>query len=36
MHKNFVGGFDCRVCPPRWLRPNPIYTRIKLCDKQFW
>jgi len=20
MHKNFVGGFDCPVCPPPWLR----------------
>jgi len=20
MHKNFVGGFDCRVCPSPWLR----------------
>jgi len=20
MHKNFVGGFDCSVCPPPWLR----------------
>jgi len=20
MHKNFVGGFDCRVCPSHWLR----------------
>jgi len=20
MHKNFVGGFDCLVCPPLWLR----------------
>jgi len=19
MHKNFVGGFDCPVCPPPWL-----------------
>jgi len=20
MHKNFVGGLDCSVCPPPWLR----------------
>jgi len=20
MHKNFLGGFDCRVCPSPWLR----------------
>jgi len=20
MHKYFVGGFDCSVCPPPWLR----------------
>jgi len=20
MHKNFVGGFGCPVCPPSWLR----------------
>jgi len=20
MHKNFVGGFDCSVCSPPWLR----------------
>jgi len=20
MHKNFVGGFDCSVGPPLWLR----------------
>jgi len=20
MHKNFVGGFDCSVFPPPWLR----------------
>jgi len=20
MHKHFVGGFDCPVCPPIWLR----------------
>jgi len=20
MHKNFVGGFDCRVRPSHWLR----------------
>jgi len=20
MHKNFVGGFDCLVCPPTCLR----------------
>jgi len=20
MHKDFVGGFDCPVCPPPWLR----------------
>jgi len=20
MHKNFVGGFDCPVCPPPWMR----------------
>jgi len=20
MHKNFVGVFDCSVCPPPWLR----------------
>jgi len=20
MYKNFVGGFDCSVCPPPWLR----------------
>jgi len=20
MHTNFVGGFDCSVCPPSWLR----------------
>jgi len=20
MHKNFVGGFDCSVIPPPWLR----------------
>jgi len=20
MHKNFVGGFDCSVCLPTWLR----------------
>jgi len=20
MHKNFVGGFECSVCPPPWLR----------------
>jgi len=20
MRKNFVGGFDCSVCPPPWLR----------------
>jgi len=20
MHKNFVGGFDCLVCPPPWLQ----------------
>jgi len=20
MHKNLVGGFDCPVCPPPWLR----------------
>jgi len=19
MHKNFVGGFDCPICPPPWL-----------------
>jgi len=22
MHKNFVGGFDCPVCPPPWLRDS--------------
>jgi len=20
MHKNFVGDFDCPLCPPPWLR----------------
>jgi len=20
MHKKFVGGFDCPVCPPSWLQ----------------
>jgi len=20
MHKNFVAGFDCPLCPPHWLR----------------
>jgi len=20
MHKNFLGGFDCWVCPSPWLR----------------
>jgi len=20
MHKKFVGGFDCPVCPPQWLQ----------------
>jgi len=19
MHKNFVGSFDCPICPPPWL-----------------
>jgi len=35
MHKTFVGGFGCPVRPTPWLRPNSIYARIKLCEKQF-
>jgi len=26
MHKKFVGGFDCPVCPPTWL-----WARVARC-----
>jgi len=29
MHKNFVGGFDCPVCLPSWLR-----ARVARCILQ--
>jgi len=35
MHKYFVGGFDCLVCPHLGWGPNSIYARIKLYEKQF-
>ena len=33
MNKNFVGGFECPVCPHAGCGPNSMYTRIKLCDR---
>jgi len=33
---DFVVGFDCPVCSHAGCRSDSIYTRIKLCEKQFW
>jgi len=36
MHKNFVEALIVGFVPHPGCGPNSIYTRIKLCDKQFW
>jgi len=36
MHKNWWEALmTCFIAYPPWLRPNSIYTRIKLCEEQF-
>jgi len=33
MYENYVGGFDCPICPHPGCGPISIYTRIKLYEK---